>query len=127
MVGRAANLPLTWAHSLAYLRVQHKTHGRKSDMNKIAGKIAAGAASGFAATVPMTAAMEIMHRVLPATQRYALPPRHVTMNVADALQLKHKLDEEQRRKLTLAAHFGYGSAMGGIFAALNGQVPGPAL
>src|SRR4051812_18431862 len=89
-------------------------------------KLFSGAAGGFAATAPMTAAMLLMHRMLPPTQRYALPPRHITMNVADALQFKHTLDEAQREKLTMAAHFGYGTAMGGIYALFADKVRAPA-
>src|SRR5205807_1982061 len=62
-------------------------------------KMLAGAAGGFAATAPMTAAMLLMHRLLPPQHRYALPPRHVTMNVADALQFRHTLDEGERHAL----------------------------
>jgi uncharacterized membrane protein YagU involved in acid resistance len=85
----------------------------------------AGAAAGFAATAPMTAAMIVMHRLLPWHQRYPLPPRKVTMNVLDTVQVKHKLDGPQRTAATLAAHFGYGTAMGAIYAAFADKVPLP--
>ena len=88
-------------------------------------KILAGAASGFAATAPMTAAMLVMHRMLPAHQRYALPPRKVTMNVARTLSIKHKMDREEKDAATIAAHFGYGTAMGGIYSTFADQVPAP--
>ena len=90
-------------------------------------KILAGTLAGLGATVPMTAAMIAMHRALPARERYPLPPRKVTMNFARALGLRKKLDEPERKAATLAAHFGYGATMGGIFALLAPRTPGPAV
>jgi hypothetical protein len=79
------------------------------------GKTLAGAAAGLAATVPMTAAMMGLHRGLPADERYPLPPRRITMRAAKKAGIKHWLDEPQKRGVTLAAHFGYGTAAGIIF------------
>ena len=90
-------------------------------------KIVAGTLAGFSATVPMTAAMIAMHRALPLRQRYPLPPRRVTMNVADAAGVREELDEPQRKAATLALHFGYGAGTGGIFALLAPRTPGPAV
>jgi len=89
------------------------------------GKILAGAVSGFAATFPMTAGMIAMHRYLPARQRYALPPRKVTMNVLESVGLRRELDEPERKAATIAAHFGYGTAMGGIYATFADKLPMP--
>ena len=87
--------------------------------------IARGFLSGFAATAPMTAVMLVMHRMLPWSERYALPPRKVTMNVADAAQVKHKMSAPQRDVATAAAHFGYGAGMGALYAAMEQKVPAP--
>ena len=38
--------------------------------------------------------------------------------------MKKHLDEPEKRAATLAAHFGYGAAMGGIFAMLAPRTPG---
>lgn len=89
-------------------------------------RIVAGTLAGLGATAPMTAVMIAMHRALPARERYPLPPRKVTMNVARAVGIKQDLDEPARKAATLAAHFGYGAAMGGIFALLAPRAPGPA-
>jgi uncharacterized membrane protein YagU involved in acid resistance len=75
----------------------------------------AGALAGFVATAPMTAAMTSLHRRLPWYERYALPPRQITMNVASTVGLRKHLSEPQRKGLTLIAHYGYGSAMGAIY------------
>src|SRR5688572_33321340 len=90
-------------------------------------KILAGTLAGLGATAPMTAAMLAMHRSLPRHERYPLPPRKVTMNVARAVGLRRKMDEPQRKAATLASHFGYGAAMGGIFALIAPRTPGPAV
>ena len=87
-------------------------------------KIVAGTLAGLAATAPMTAAMVGMHKRLPPHEKYPLPPRKVTMRAAQAVGLRKKMDERERTAATMAAHFGYGAAMGGIFAALAPHTPG---
>ena len=87
-------------------------------------KIVAGTLAGLTATAPMTAAMIVMHKALPAHERYPLPPRKVTMRVARKTGVKKHLDEPEKKAATLAAHFGYGAAMGGIFAMLAPRAPG---
>lgn len=76
-----------------------------------------GAAAGFTATLPMTFVMRQIYRTLPWTQRYALPPRQITHAVARRLGLWSALDHVGRDRVTLAAHFGYGAAMGGVYGA----------
>lgn len=78
-------------------------------------RLTSGVAAGFGATAPMTLAMIAMHRRLPAHERYPLPPRQITMNVAEKLGAKRHLDERERTGLTLLAHFGYGAFIGGLF------------
>lgn len=78
-------------------------------------RVVGGAVAGLAATVPMSLAMELMHRRLPAPQRHPLPPRHITMRFAKKLGVRHRLDEPQRQALTALAHFGYGTAVGSLF------------
>ena len=82
------------------------------------GRLVSGAAAGFTATVPMTLAMIAMHRRLPQHQRHSLPPRKITMNVAKKVGARKHLDETQRTGLTLLAHFGYGTFVGGLFGLL---------
>jgi uncharacterized membrane protein YagU involved in acid resistance len=87
-------------------------------------RIVAGTLAGLTATAPMTAAMIAMHKALPAHERYPLPPRKVTMRAARLVGLKKHLDEPDKTSAALAAHFGYGAAMGGIFAMLAPRAPG---
>jgi hypothetical protein len=86
--------------------------------NSTGGRLVRGAAAGLAATVPMTAVMEAMHRTLPARQRHPLPPRKITMWFAKKLGVRHRLDEPERLATTLGAHFGYGSAVGALLGAV---------
>lgn len=81
------------------------------------GHIVSGAAAGLIATVPMTAAMSSMHRHLPARDRYPLPPRLITENLLETVEVDGVLGDEEERKLSLANHFAYGSAMGAVYAA----------
>jgi hypothetical protein len=66
----------------------------------------------------MTAAMEIMHRYLPPEERYPLPPRQITMHVAEQAGVEEHLDERERLGLTLLAHFGMGTAAGALYGLL---------
>lgn len=79
-----------------------------------------GALSGCLATGPMTAVMELAFRQLPRHEQYPLPPRLITMRLADRVGLRDELDEEERSSLTLASHFGYGAAMGALLGAVAG-------
>ncbi len=83
-----------------------------------------GCLAGLAATVPMTVVMEVMYRRLPLSQRYPLPPRQITMRVVHEAGLQQELDEEERVGVTLASHFAYGSAAGGVYSGFSGKIPG---
>ena len=85
-----------------------------------------GAAAGLAATLPMTAAMQLMHRRLPVHERYPLPPRRITMRAADKAGVRPHVDEPQRLGLTMAAHFGYGTAVGALFGLFAPRRPAEA-
>src|SRR6185503_6092998 len=82
------------------------------------GRFLKGAAAGLAATVPMTAIMVGAHRALPAWERHPLPPRKITMRAAGKLGLRKHMAERHRLATTLAAHFGYGTAVGSILGAV---------
>src|SRR5829696_675174 len=81
-------------------------------------QLAKGAAAGLIATFPMTASMVAMHRGLPAPEREPLPPRKITMRAAGKVGLRKHLDEPQRTGATLAAHLGYGAAVGSLLGAV---------
>jgi uncharacterized membrane protein YagU involved in acid resistance len=79
----------------------------------------AASLGGLAATLPMTVAMEAMFRRLSLPHRYPLPPRAVSMRLADTLGMKHELGEQGRLAVTLLNHFGYGTAAGALYGLLG--------
>jgi len=79
-------------------------------------QILSGAVAGLTATVPMTAAMAGMHRLLPPEESYPLPPRLITENVLEKVEADDQLPEEGKRELAVVNHFAYGAAMGAIYA-----------
>jgi uncharacterized membrane protein YagU involved in acid resistance len=86
-------------------------------------KLLAGAVAGMGATVPMTVAMEIMHRNLPDEEQYPLPPRIITMKAAEAVDAKKEMGETERTTATLVSHFAYGAATGALYAPLRRKIP----
>lgn len=87
-------------------------------MNNQLREILIGAAAGLVATVPMTLAMEAMHRSLPPREQYPLPPREITEEMAEKAGINEELKESERRALTWISHFGYGAATGALYAPL---------
>ena len=83
-----------------------------------------GSIGGFVATGPMTVAMILLHRMLPCREQYSLPPREITMKLADDAGVADKLDRGDRSVLTLLSHFGYGAAAGGIYS-ITPRMPAP--
>src|SRR3954447_10692849 len=83
-------------------------------------RMAAGIA-GLTATVPMTAVMIGLHKVLPAGQQYALPPRHITENAAASAGVSLGDTETEHKAGTLAAHFGFGAAAGTGYGTIAGS------
>lgn len=86
-----------------------------------------GAVAGLVATGPMTASMKLMHLSLPREQQYPLPPRQITMGMAETVGVAHRLDESERHTATLAGHFAYGAACGALYGAVERRIPGPGL
>jgi hypothetical protein len=67
----------------------------------------------------MTAAMKLGHRRLPRRERYPLPPRQITMKIAEEAGVAHQFTEDQKTRLTLLAHFAYGASMGSLYGLLT--------
>lgn len=86
-------------------------------------RLAAGAAAGFAATGPMTAVMEFLHRLLPPEQQHPQPPRQITDRSAEAVDLHDDLTEEQKSAAAMANHFGYGTSVGAVYGLLAPHLP----
>jgi hypothetical protein len=78
-------------------------------------RLCVGLAGGLVGSALMTAFMRRMHRELPSDDRYPLPPRQIAMTLAEKSGLGPPAREENRKALTLAAHYGYGTALGGLY------------
>ena len=78
-----------------------------------------GAVAGCVATLPMTAFMAAAYTALPEDEQYSLPPRQITMKLAQAAGVVHEMNEQERVEATAITHFGYGAVMGGVFGALT--------
>lgn len=90
-------------------------------MNK--QEIVSGALAGFVGTVPMTIAMEGLHNILPPQQKYPLPPEQITHALEKRTGIN--LPQPLHMALTWAGHFGYGTAIGTIYALTAEKLPFP--
>ena len=81
--------------------------------------------AGFVGTIAMTIAMKALHRRLPPEQQSPLPPRQVSMAIAERVGMKDYMDETSRWRTTMALHFGYGTAVGALYAPFADLAPGP--
>ena len=82
-----------------------------------------GAIAGFVATVPMTISMLVGWRLLPRLERYPLPPREITGEIAERVGIEDHLTEGQLTAATLFSHFGYGALFGSTYALMEKRVP----
>lgn len=87
----------------------------------------AGALGGLLATVPMTIAMEKLHRKLPREERYPLPPRQIMEDLVERSPIDRPADNRSMAELTLASHFLYGAATGAFYGLLLHKRPSPIL
>lgn len=87
--------------------------------------VIAGSVAGCVATLPMTLAMEAMHRRLPSDEQYPLPPQQITDNLAQHVGMNPCLDEQSRTQTALVAHFAFGAAMGALYGGLGSRLPVP--
>ena len=83
-----------------------------------------GAIAGCLATVPMTLVMELLHRQLPASERYPLPPSEI-LTATEQLGLGGKLQPPAHTAATLVAHFGYGALTGALYGLLARRITLP--
>src|SRR5690242_10368379 len=86
-----------------------------------------GAVAGFVATAPMTLSMEAMRKVLPPHQKYPLPPKQITTEVAHLTGIKMPSPVSKWDPLTMASHFSYGTATGSLYSVVANKLPLPPL
>lgn len=89
---------------------------------------AAGALAGLLATGPMTLVMLALHRWLPRSEQYPLPPRLITENLAERSGVEPIIASEGgKRAATWLAHFGYGASVGSLYPLTTGRLKLPAV
>jgi hypothetical protein len=92
------------------------------------GRLIGGAAAGLGATLLMSLVMGLGKKMLPSWQRYPLPPRLITVDLASRAGLEEAVDEEpEASAATTAGHLGYGALGGAVYAAAADGVGLPAL
>jgi putative membrane protein len=86
-------------------------------------KLVKGAAAGFIATAPMSISMLIGWTLLPKHEKYHLPPRLITEEIAERVGIEDRLSEDEMVGLTIFSHFGYGALFGAIYALFDARMP----
>jgi putative membrane protein len=71
----------------------------------------------------MSIFMLIGWRLLPAQERYHLPPRQITEEITERVGIENRLSEEGLIGLTIFSHFGYGALVGSVYALLADRIP----
>lgn len=103
---------------------------QENGQSEILPRILHGVLAGLVATAPMTAAMLLMHSLLPREEQEPLPPRKIAEKVVDEAEeaadksgVENHVGEPERTALTWASHFGYGAGMGALYAPLAEKIP----
>lgn len=92
-------------------------HAQTRSGSLLLDKGVAGAAAGLIATVPMTAALVLGHRLLQQREHCPLPPRIITDRLAgDRTPCTAEPFGDVRSVL---AHFAFGAATGSVYSALR--------
>ncbi|RIK88572.1 MAG: hypothetical protein DCC67_00545 [Planctomycetota bacterium] len=84
-----------------------------------------GGIAGAIATAPMTWTMKAADRYVPRQSQGRLPPRQITEHALEKAAVKHRLANDHIDALTVAAHYGFGAAAGGLLGAAAGRLPLP--
>jgi putative membrane protein len=90
-------------------------------------KMLRGAAAGFAATVPMTLAMEVLRATMTREHHRRMPPREIVDRSVHAAGAADEDDRSDRIVLATIAHFAFGALAGAIYGATIGSRQSSAL
>ena len=90
-------------------------------------RLFAGGLAGFVATLPMTVVMVMGYRRLPVRDRFTWPPYKITIKASKGIGLSRRQGPRERLQLALAAHFGFGTAAGGLYGLLAEIIPLPSV
>jgi len=95
-------------------------------------RLLAGLVGGALGSAAMSGFLRVMFPLLPARDRYPLPPRRIAMRLVTKSGFEPPRREPDRHALTLTAHYAYGTTLGGIYgliaprtraAAIAGGIP----
>ena len=86
-------------------------------------KLLNGALAGFIATAPMSLTMVLGWRLLPRREKYHLPPRLITEEIAEQVGIEDHMDENELIGLTVVSHFGYGAIFGALYSLFEQRIP----
>src|SRR5215208_4796227 len=86
-------------------------------------KLLKGTLAGLLATASMSISMGIGWKLLPRREKYHLPPRLITEEIAERLKVEDKMNEEQLVAATITSHFGYGALFGTLYALFEQELP----
>jgi putative membrane protein len=91
--------------------------------DSITSRMLKGAGAGLIATVPMTLSMILGWRLLPAREKYPLPPQQITEEFAERLNIKDHVNAQRRDVTALILHFMYGMTAGSMYGLLEQKIP----
>lgn len=83
-----------------------------------------GALAGAFATLPMTAVIYALDRLVPHAEQDELPPRQITEEVAERTGSEDNATETALDLATEAAHFAFGAVAGAIYGSAAQRLPG---
>src|SRR5688572_12198651 len=84
-----------------------------------------GALAGFVGIAPMTAVMVTGWQLLPADEKYPLPPRQIVGEITEHVGLRDQMGEEELVAATLLSHFSYGALFGSVYTIWDQRIPLP--
>ncbi|HEX2997697.1 MAG TPA: DUF6789 family protein [Anaerolineales bacterium] len=82
-----------------------------------------GAMAGLVATIPMSISMLIGWSLLPRREKYHLPPRLLTEEIAERAGIEGRMSEAELTSASVLSHFGYGALAGSTYALLERKIP----
>lgn len=86
-----------------------------------------GALAGLIATLPMSITMLVLHRMLPRSERYPLPPEQITGEIADRIGAESAGRGLLRDIMSVIAHFSFGASAGSLFVPFKKYSPLPSI
>lgn len=104
------------------MNIQRDLRVSQSGPNPLFSKMIHGAAAGWVATAPMTLFMELAWRLLPAREKYPLPPRIITNKLRRRWASKRPFRQTGETALTLFLHFLFGAMAGVVYGVFENEI-----